>query len=107
MNTTTTSPIASRTAHIALIVEQTRELYSMERTRETASYGPARALTTGIARMEAGRLEIVTRALRDGIDWRPLIFVCQHASDEQLQDLYCDRTDDAAMIKMIEGFMAI
>jgi hypothetical protein len=99
----------ANTAHIARLVTLTRDMYSTEQTifaSQDSNRMLARTLSRQLTLMQEARLRIVEQAMRSGIDWKALMFVCQHATDAELVDLYCDRTDDAGMLAMIADMTA-
>jgi hypothetical protein len=103
MNTT-------RTHDIALLVQLTRDMRSTEQARHDALNAGDRMLALSLERTwtmnSDWRLDVVLGALKTGTAQDVLTFVCQHATDEQLVKLYCDRADDTRMVEMIRFMMA-
>lgn len=84
---------------IAMLVTITRELRSIENRMQTnITPGLRRTLSTQYQRYMDARLRVVTEQLNQGTDALTLTWICQHASDRDLMNLYCDRDADHLMI---------
>lgn len=100
--------MTKNTAHLARLIELTRNRRSTEEVRmEALNMGPeTRVLVKSHERqweMETQEMNAVTlAALKAGATFGALVWVVTIATDEQLEDLYCDSGNDADMIQMID-----
>ncbi len=91
---------------IALLVTLTREIRSIENRMLTdITPGLRRTLNTQYQRHMDARLRVVTAQISKGTDVLTLLWICQHASDRDLMNLYCDRDADHLMIAQANAMM--
>lgn len=96
------------TAHLPRMVELIRNRRSTEEVRmEAMNMGPE---TRGLVKCHERQWEMETQAMnevtiaamRAGAPFESLSWLVWQASDEQLEDLYCGRINDADMLQTID-----
>lgn len=92
---------------VSNLVTYTRELRSVEKTLLASDTSPQlrRSLQHSHKALMDTRQAIVLGLLQRNTDVLTMTWICQHASDYQLMNLYCDRDDDHIMIAMANKMM--
>jgi len=94
-------------ATVSNLVTYTRELRSVEATLADSNTDPQlrRVLNSEWSALMDTRQHIVAGLLSKGVDTPTLLWICQHASDWDLMNLYCDRDADHLMIAQANAMM--